>query len=28
MRWMDGGESHGKGLTVIIDGIPAGLKID
>ncbi|MCD6129507.1 MAG: chorismate synthase [Deltaproteobacteria bacterium] len=28
LRWMDGGESHGKGLTVIIDGIPAGLKID
>ena len=28
LRWMDGGESHGKGLTVIIDGIPAGLKIN
>ncbi|MGL6101849.1 MAG: chorismate synthase, partial [Exiguobacterium acetylicum] len=28
MRYMTAGESHGKGLTVIIDGMPAGLTID
>uniref|UniRef100_A0A7C6EIP3 Chorismate synthase n=1 Tax=candidate division WOR-3 bacterium TaxID=2052148 RepID=A0A7C6EIP3_UNCW3 len=27
IRILSGGESHGLGLTVIIDGIPAGLKI-
>ncbi|MBN1621058.1 MAG: chorismate synthase [Endomicrobiales bacterium] len=28
MRYMTSGESHGKQLTVIIDGIPAGLKLN
>jgi chorismate synthase len=27
LRWLTAGESHGKGLTVIIDGIPAGLSL-
>jgi len=27
-RFLTAGESHGKGLTVIIDGIPAGLPLD
>lgn len=27
-RFMTAGESHGKGLTVIIDGVPAGLPLD
>jgi chorismate synthase len=25
IRWMTAGESHGKGLVGIIDGMPAGL---
>ncbi|MBI2849335.1 MAG: chorismate synthase [Chloroflexi bacterium] len=28
MRFLTAGESHGKGLTVIVEGIPAGLPID
>ena len=28
MRFLDAGESHGKVLAGIIDGLPAGLKID
>ncbi|MCX8093856.1 MAG: chorismate synthase [Candidatus Goldbacteria bacterium] len=28
IRYLTAGESHGKGLTVIIDGIPSNLKID
>ena len=28
MRYLDAGESHGKGLTAIIEGLPSGLKID
>ena len=28
MRWLTAGESHGPGLTIIIDGVPAGLEID
>lgn len=28
MRFLDAGESHGKALAGIIDGLPAGLKID
>lgn len=28
MRFLTAGESHGPGLTVIIDGVPAGLSID
>ncbi|MGX8177545.1 chorismate synthase [Exiguobacterium artemiae] len=28
MRYMTAGESHGKGLSVIIEGIPSGLTID
>lgn len=28
MRYMTAGESHGKGLSVIIDGVPSGLTID
>ena len=28
MRWLTAGESHGPGLTVIVDGVPAGLEID
>ena len=26
-RWLTAGESHGPGLTVIIDGAPAGLPL-
>ena len=26
-RWLTAGESHGKGLSAIIEGIPAGLEI-
>ena len=28
MRFLDAGESHGKALCGIIEGLPAGLKID
>jgi len=28
VRFLTAGESHGKGLTVIVEGIPAGLSID
>lgn len=28
MRFLTGGESHGVGLTAIIDGLPSGLQID
>ena len=28
MRWLTAGESHGPGLTIIVDGVPAGLAID
>jgi len=28
IRYLTAGESHGKGLTVIIDGVPSNLKID
>lgn len=28
LRFLTAGESHGKGLTVIIEGIPAGLSLD
>ena len=28
MRWITAGESHGAGLTIIVDGVPAGLEID
>ena len=28
MRWVTAGESHGPGLTIIVDGVPAGLAID
>jgi chorismate synthase len=28
LRFMTAGESHGPGLTVIVDGLPAGLEID
>lgn len=28
LRYLTGGESHGESLTVIIDGIPAGVKIE
>jgi chorismate synthase len=27
-RWLTAGESHGPGLTVIVEGIPAGLNVD
>ena len=27
-RYLTAGESHGKGLTLIIDGLPAGVSID
>ncbi len=27
-RWMTAGESHGPGLTVIVEGMPSGLSID
>ncbi len=28
LRYMTSGESHGKGLLAIVDGVPAGLKLD
>ena len=28
MRWITAGESHGPGLTIIVDGVPAGLALD
>ncbi len=28
MRWITAGESHGPGLTIIVDGVPAGIAID
>lgn len=28
LRWFTAGESHGPGLTVILDGLPAGLPVD
>lgn len=28
MRWLTAGESHGPGLTIVIDGVPAGLEVD
>ncbi|MFH1878844.1 MAG: chorismate synthase [Candidatus Omnitrophota bacterium] len=28
LRYMTAGESHGKGIMVILDGVPAGLKMD
>jgi chorismate synthase len=28
LRWLTGGESHGPGLTVILEGLPAGLPVD
>jgi len=28
LRWLSGGESHGPGLTVILEGLPAGLILD
>lgn len=28
IRWLTSGESHGKGLTIIIEGLPAGLLVD
>ncbi len=28
LRWLTAGESHGPGLTVILDGLPAGLALD
>ncbi|MFH1837571.1 MAG: chorismate synthase, partial [Candidatus Omnitrophota bacterium] len=28
LRYMTAGESHGKGIMAILDGIPAGLKVD
>lgn len=28
LRYMTAGESHGKGVAVILDGVPAGLKMD
>ncbi len=28
MRFLDAGESHGKGLTAIIEGMPSGLKLN
>ena len=28
MRWLTAGESHGPGLSVIVDGVPAGITID
>jgi len=27
-RFLTAGESHGRGLTVIIEGVPAGLSLD
>ena len=28
LKYLTAGESHGKGLLGIIDGLPAGIKID
>ena len=28
MRWLTAGESHGPGLTIVVDGVPADLPID
>lgn len=28
LRYLNAGESHGRGLTAILEGIPAGLKVD
>ena len=28
MRWVTAGESHGLGLTIVVDGVPAGVEID
>ncbi len=28
IRWLTSGESHGKGLSVIIEGLPAGIPVD
>lgn len=28
LRWLTAGESHGPGLTVIVEGVPAGLAVD
>jgi len=28
LRWMTAGESHGKGLTALVEGIPAGLPLE
>jgi chorismate synthase len=28
LRFLTAGESHGKGLVVILEGLPAGLRID
>jgi len=28
MRWLTTGESHGPGLSIIVDGVPAGIVID
>ena len=28
MRWVTAGESHGPGLTIVVDGVPAGIAID
>ena len=28
LRYMTAGESHGKGMLAILDGVPAGLKMD
>lgn len=28
LRWLTGGESHGPGLTVILEGLPAGFPLD
>jgi chorismate synthase len=28
LRYLTGGESHGKALTVIVDGFPAGIRLD
>ena len=27
-RWFTAGESHGQGLVIIVEGIPAGLEVD
>ena len=28
LRFLTAGESHGRALTVIVDGLPAGLAVD